>query len=64
MRRSLVPAFAGIDVVFHLAGLISILPGRDDLVERVNILGTQNALPGGVERRCGALCLHQLDPRH
>jgi dihydroflavonol-4-reductase len=41
---TLAPAFAGIDVVFHLAGLISILPGRDELVERVNVLGTQNCL--------------------
>jgi dihydroflavonol-4-reductase len=52
-EQSLVAAFSGIGVVFHLAGLISILPGRDDLVERVNILGTQNALQAALNAGVG-----------
>ena len=52
-QESLEPAFAGVDVVFHLAGLISILPRRDDLVERVNILGTQNALQAALNAGVG-----------
>ena len=63
-QESLEPAFAGVDVVFHLAGLISILPRRDDLVERVEHPGHAERPPGRVERWRGALCLHQLDPRH
>ena len=47
-QEALAPAFEDIDVVFHLAGMISILPGRDELVERVNVLGTQNALRAGL----------------
>ncbi|MDP3450479.1 MAG: NAD-dependent epimerase/dehydratase family protein, partial [Anaerolineaceae bacterium] len=38
------PAFAGIDYVFHLAGIISIMPGKDDFVHDVNVNGTVNML--------------------
>lgn len=37
-------AFAGADVVYHLAGMISILPGRDERVWQVNVQGTRNVL--------------------
>lgn len=39
---SITPAFVGIDYVFHLAGIISIMPGKDDLVHDVNVNGTRN----------------------
>ena len=61
----LTPAFVDIDVVFHLAGMISILPGRDDLVERVNVLGTQNALraalSAGVHRFVYTSSIHAIN---
>src|SRR5512146_263810 len=41
---SLFQAMRGVEGVFHLAGIISIMPGADELVRRVNIEGTQNIL--------------------
>ena len=41
---SLMKAMQGVDYVFHLAGIISIMPGRDELVREVNIQGTKNIL--------------------
>jgi dihydroflavonol-4-reductase len=42
-------AMAGVEVVYHLAGLISIMPGTDALVERVNVVGTQNVVQASME---------------
>ena len=39
---SLVPAMVGVDYVYHLAGIVSILSGSDPLVTDVNVRGTQN----------------------
>jgi dihydroflavonol-4-reductase len=36
-------------IVYHLAGLISILPGRDTLVKQVNVHGTKNVLKAAME---------------
>jgi len=47
--ESLTGAFKGARHVYHLAGMISILPGRDRRVERVNVLGTQNVLNAACE---------------
>jgi nucleoside-diphosphate-sugar epimerase len=41
---SLLKAFEGIDIVYHLAGIISILPGKDNLVHAVNVSGTRNVI--------------------
>jgi dihydroflavonol-4-reductase len=41
---SLKPALCGVDTVFHLAGLISIMPGYNPLVWQVNVEGTRNVL--------------------
>lgn len=41
---SLQKAFEGIDYAYHLAGLISIMPGKNDLVSQVNVSGTRNVL--------------------
>jgi dihydroflavonol-4-reductase len=38
------PAFEGVDYVYHLAGIISIMPGKDDFVHDVNVNGTVNML--------------------
>ena len=41
---SLDTALQGVETVYHLAGIISIMPGRDPQVWRVNVDGTQNVL--------------------
>jgi dihydroflavonol-4-reductase len=41
---SLYKSMQGVRGVFHLAGVISIMPGSDELVRRVNIDGTRNIL--------------------
>jgi dihydroflavonol-4-reductase len=41
---SLFKSFQGVRGVFHLAGVISILPGHDSVVQRVNVEGTRNVL--------------------
>jgi dihydroflavonol-4-reductase len=41
---SLDRAMRGIDIVYHLAGIISILPDKDELMWKVNVEGTRNVL--------------------
>ncbi|HEX7541780.1 MAG TPA: SDR family oxidoreductase [Anaerolineales bacterium] len=41
---SLEPAMCGVESVYHLAGIISIMPGRNPLVWKVNVEGTRNVL--------------------
>ncbi|MBM3151951.1 MAG: SDR family oxidoreductase [Chloroflexi bacterium] len=41
---SLRPALDGVDTVYHLAGIISIMPGHNPLVWKVNVEGTRNVL--------------------
>jgi dihydroflavonol-4-reductase len=41
---SLEPAMRGVDTVYHLAGVISIMPGRNPFVWQVNVEGTRNVL--------------------
>lgn len=42
--ESLKAAFRGVDEVYHLAGIISIMPGQNPFVWRVNVEGTRNVL--------------------
>ncbi len=42
--KSLIKAFSGVDIVYHLAGLISISSGNSKALEKVNIEGTQNVV--------------------
>ena len=42
--ESLIPAFKGSDIVYHLAGIISILPGKSELLHQVNVVGTRNVI--------------------
>jgi dihydroflavonol-4-reductase len=62
--ESLPGAFDGIEHVYHLAGIISILPGRNRLLERVNIEGTQNivnaALQAKVKRLVYTSSIHAI----
>jgi dihydroflavonol-4-reductase len=41
---SLESAMRGVDTVYHLAGIISIMPGSNPFVWRVNVEGTRNVL--------------------
>lgn len=42
--ESLKKAFKGVDIVFHLAGIVTIMPGMVDLLERVNVGGIRNVI--------------------
>jgi dihydroflavonol-4-reductase len=61
---SLRKAMRGVTRVFHLAGIISILPGRDYLLHRVNVEGTKNILSeakrSGVQRLIYASSIHAI----
>ena len=48
---SLIPAFEGADVVFHLAGIIDINVGHEDLLWKVNFEGTKNVVRA--VQKCG-----------
>ncbi|KAF0110755.1 MAG: dihydroflavonol-4-reductase [Chloroflexi bacterium] len=48
-KVSIKPAFIGVDYVFHLAGIISIMPGKDTLVHDVNVNGTSNMVEAAKE---------------
>lgn len=58
-------AFQGAEVVFHLAGMISILPGRDERVWQVNVEGTRNVIRAvqrtGVRRMVYTSSIHALE---
>lgn len=43
-QKTLESAAQGVDVIYHLAGVISISPGQDELIRRVNVEGTRNLL--------------------
>jgi len=62
--QSLLKAFNNIEVVFHLAGIISILPGKDSMVQAVNVCGTRNVVEAahacGVRRLVYTSSIHAL----
>ena len=55
-------AVEGVDTVYHLAGIISILPGADELMHAVNVNGTRNvaeaSLKAGVRRMVHVSSIH------
>jgi dihydroflavonol-4-reductase len=61
---TLLPAFEGADVVFHLASVISLLPGNDALLRLVNVGGAANVaeacLRCGVRRLVHTSSIHAL----
>ena len=61
---SLERAMQGVQYVFHLAGIISIMPGRDEWMRRVNVQGTRNVLQAarksGVKRLVYTSSIHAL----
>ena len=42
--QSLLKAFHQVDIVYHLAGIISILPGKNQMLQAVNVIGTRNVI--------------------
>jgi len=62
--ESLKSALEGVQRVFHLAGIISIMPGRNELVRRVNVDGTLNlinaAIQSGVRRLVYTSSIHAI----
>ena len=61
---SLEPAMRGVDTVYHLAGIISIMPGRNPFVWRVNVEGTRNVLEAarhaGIHRLIYTSSIHAI----
>ncbi|MFO7772891.1 MAG: SDR family oxidoreductase [Dehalococcoidia bacterium] len=61
---SLKAAFAGVDVVFHLAGVVTIMPSMKVLLEEVNVRGTRNVIDAcraaGVRRLVYASSVHAI----
>ncbi|HMR97770.1 MAG TPA: SDR family oxidoreductase [Anaerolineales bacterium] len=57
-------SFRGIRGVFHLAGIISIMPGKNQFVRRVNVDGTKNILraakESGVEKLVYTSSIHAI----
>ena len=48
---TLVEAFKGADVVYHLAGMVEIKAGYEDLIYNVNVKGTKNVVEAC--KKCG-----------
>jgi dihydroflavonol-4-reductase len=66
---SLNKCFQGAEIVYHLAGIISIIPGKSRILEDVNVLGTRNVVNAcrerGVKRLVYTSSIHALkEPRH
>ncbi len=66
---SLEKAFAGADTVFHLAGIVTIMPGLKTLLQRVNIEGARNVAAAcrqaGVRRLVYTSSIHAVaEPPH
>ncbi|MGP8079054.1 MAG: NAD-dependent epimerase/dehydratase family protein [Dehalococcoidales bacterium] len=63
--ESLTRAFSGADVVYHLAGVISIVNNEWPLVEKVNVIGTRNVIEAcrrnGVKRLVHFSSIHALE---
>lgn len=61
-------AFKDVDTVFHLAGAISIMPGKNPQLWRINVQGTRNAInaamQAGVQRFVYASSIHAIHRTH
>lgn len=67
---SLIRAFRGCHIVYHLAGIISIVPGKRNLMHQVNVRGARNiveaCLSTGIKRLIYTSSIHAIaePPRH
>lgn len=63
-RSSLSNVLRGVKAVFHLAGIISIMPGSNPRIRQVNVQGTRNVLhaagEAGVEKLVYTSSIHAL----
>jgi dihydroflavonol-4-reductase len=61
---SITAAFSGIESVFHLAGIISIMPGKDPILWNVNVEGTRNMIQAsrqaGIKRFVYTSSIHAI----
>lgn len=66
-EASLEKAFAGADVVYHLAGIIDVSSGNKDLIWNVNVQGTKNVVEAckkcGVRRLVFASSVDAVKPK-
>jgi dihydroflavonol-4-reductase len=67
--NSLESAFSGVDTVFHLAGIVTIMPSLKKLLERVNVGGVRNVAEAccisGVRRLVYTSSIHAIaEPPH
>lgn len=68
-QSALVSAFNGADEVYHLASIISIMPGGGRMLEAVNVGGTQNVInacqSNGIRRLVHCSSIHAfMEPPH
>jgi dihydroflavonol-4-reductase len=66
---SLKSAFTGADIVYHLAGIVTIMPGMSKALERVNVGGVRNVIDAcracGVRRLVYTSSIHAVaEPSH
>jgi len=66
---SLIKAFHGAEIVYHLAGIVTIVSGNDDFLYQVNVEGTKNVvnacLKNNVKRLVYVSSVHALkEPPH
>jgi len=63
-KDSLEQALRGVEYVFHMAGIVSIIPGQEELVWHVNVDGTHNVLEAvkkaGIKRLVYTSSIHAL----
>ena len=67
--KSLESAFGGADIVFHLAGIVTIMPSMKNVLERVNVEGVRNVAEAccasGVRRLVYTSSVHAIaEPPH
>jgi dihydroflavonol-4-reductase len=67
--KSLESAFTDADIVFHLAGIVTIMPGMKKLLERVNVGGIRNVVTAcrtsGIRRLVYTSSVHAIaEPAH
>lgn len=67
--NSLIQAFKGAEIVYHLAGIVSILPGKKELLYQINVKGTANVveacLKSEVQRLVYTSSIHAIaEPPH
>lgn len=49
--ESITSALKGVNTAYHLAAMISIMPGKNEMVQRVNVEGTRNMLAAAQKAR-------------